>query len=169
MMSSSSSSHVNIPLEGLALPLIMTPTFCTPSVLYRFVLAVSQSPLLLCLSLFPPLSFCVFLSLSLYLSLPPPSLSLCVSLFLSSPPPLSLSPQILVLYECVDVVDVEEIVRYVKALQREDGSFVGDKWGECGLGRRYIPSQQVRMRGREMSFYLHVFYVVFTFSSYLWI
>ena len=33
------------------------------------------------------------------------------------------------LYDCVEVVDVEAVVRFVKELQRPDGSFVGDKWG----------------------------------------
>ena len=31
------------------------------------------------------------------------------------------------------MVDVEGIVSYVKVLQREDGSFMGDKWGEYDL------------------------------------
>ena len=34
------------------------------------------------------------------------------------------------LYDSVEVVDVEGIVSYVKGLQKSDGSFMGDKWGE---------------------------------------
>ena len=44
------------------------------------------------------------------------------------------------LYDCVEEVDVEGIVRFIKSLQRPDGSFIGDKWGvqegrgECSEG-----------------------------------
>ncbi|KAJ6662623.1 hypothetical protein lerEdw1_011760 [Lerista edwardsae] len=38
--------------------------------------------------------------------------------------------QILTLYESLHVVDVNKIVGYVKSLQKEDGSFAGDRWGE---------------------------------------
>ncbi|CAI8048861.1 Geranylgeranyl transferase type-2 subunit beta [Geodia barretti] len=38
--------------------------------------------------------------------------------------------QVLVLYDCVEVVDVEAVVTFVKGLQQPDGSFIGDKWGE---------------------------------------
>lgn len=38
--------------------------------------------------------------------------------------------QILCLYNRLDAVDQDGIVRYVAALQQDDGSFVGDKWGE---------------------------------------
>uniref|UniRef100_H9GH71 Geranylgeranyl transferase type II subunit beta n=1 Tax=Anolis carolinensis TaxID=28377 RepID=H9GH71_ANOCA len=37
--------------------------------------------------------------------------------------------QILTLYDSLQVVDVNKIVEYVKKLQKEDGSFAGDKWG----------------------------------------
>ncbi|KAM3841925.1 geranylgeranyl transferase type-2 subunit beta isoform 3-T3 [Vipera latastei] len=37
---------------------------------------------------------------------------------------------ILTLYDSLDVVDVNKIVSYVKSLQKEDGSFAGDIWGE---------------------------------------
>ncbi|KAM7162391.1 geranylgeranyl transferase type-2 subunit beta isoform 2-T2 [Macrochelys suwanniensis] len=37
--------------------------------------------------------------------------------------------QILTLYDSLHVVDVNKIVDYVKSLQKEDGSFAGDKWG----------------------------------------
>ncbi|XP_037762497.1 geranylgeranyl transferase type-2 subunit beta isoform X4 [Chelonia mydas] len=44
--------------------------------------------------------------------------------------------QILTLYDSLHVVDVNKIVDYVKSLQKEDGSFAGDKWAEdlehCG-------------------------------------
>ena len=32
--------------------------------------------------------------------------------------------------DCVDKIDVNGVVNYVKSLQLEDGSFTGDKWGE---------------------------------------
>ena len=33
------------------------------------------------------------------------------------------------MYDCVEVVDVEAVVTFVKGLQQPDGSFIGDKWG----------------------------------------
>lgn len=39
-------------------------------------------------------------------------------------------PQILSLYDNVNVIDVDKVVEYVRGLQQEDGSFAGDKWGE---------------------------------------
>ena len=83
----------------------------------------SIPPLNFHLSLFA-LSFPLSSFLSTTLS-PAPSLSLPLPLPLSLP-----HDQVLVLYDCVEVVDVEGVVRFVKALQRPDGSFVGDKWGE---------------------------------------
>ncbi|NXS45878.1 PGTB2 transferase, partial [Balaeniceps rex] len=38
--------------------------------------------------------------------------------------------QILILYDSLHVVDVNKIVEYIQNLQKEDGSFAGDKWGE---------------------------------------
>ncbi|XP_022912159.1 geranylgeranyl transferase type-2 subunit beta [Onthophagus taurus] len=38
--------------------------------------------------------------------------------------------QILCMYDRLDVIDVEGIVKYVVSLQQPDGSFSGDKWGE---------------------------------------
>ncbi len=38
--------------------------------------------------------------------------------------------QILTLYDSVDVIDKEGVVRYITGLQQPDGSFHGDKWGE---------------------------------------
>jgi geranylgeranyl transferase type-2 subunit beta len=38
--------------------------------------------------------------------------------------------QILCLYDAMDAIDIEAAVSFVKALQQEDGSFFGDKWGE---------------------------------------
>ena len=32
--------------------------------------------------------------------------------------------------DCVEKIDVNGVVNYVKSLQLEDGSFTGDKWGE---------------------------------------
>ncbi|MEQ2210325.1 hypothetical protein XENOCAPTIV_011886, partial [Xenoophorus captivus] len=41
--------------------------------------------------------------------------------------------QILCLYDSLDAIDVDKVVEYVKGLQREDGSFAGDKWGNQTL------------------------------------
>ncbi|XP_044265255.1 geranylgeranyl transferase type-2 subunit beta [Tribolium madens] len=38
--------------------------------------------------------------------------------------------QILAMYDRLDAIDVEAVVKYVKSLQQPDGSFTGDKWGE---------------------------------------
>ena len=38
--------------------------------------------------------------------------------------------QILVLYEKLDTLNVESVVGFIKGLQRPDGSFMGDQWGE---------------------------------------
>lgn len=37
--------------------------------------------------------------------------------------------QILSLYGCIELIDVDKTVEYVSKLQQADGSFVGDKWG----------------------------------------
>ncbi len=37
--------------------------------------------------------------------------------------------QICVLYDRMDLLDVDGIVRFILSLQRPDGSFTGDKWG----------------------------------------
>jgi len=38
--------------------------------------------------------------------------------------------QILCLFDAVDTLDCEKVVSYIVGLQRPDGSFSGDKWGE---------------------------------------
>jgi len=38
--------------------------------------------------------------------------------------------QILTMYKAVDRLDKEKVVRFLTNLQQEDGSFVGDEWGE---------------------------------------
>lgn len=38
--------------------------------------------------------------------------------------------QILCLYDNLDAIDVEGVVKYIVSLQLPDGSFMGDKWGE---------------------------------------
>ena len=40
--------------------------------------------------------------------------------------------------DCVEKIDVNGVVNYVKSLQLEDGSFAGDKWGE--VDNRYVTS-----------------------------
>ncbi|XP_045333845.1 geranylgeranyl transferase type-2 subunit beta isoform X3 [Leopardus geoffroyi] len=37
---------------------------------------------------------------------------------------------ILTLYDSINVIDVNKVVEYVQSLQKEDGSFAGDIWGE---------------------------------------
>ena len=39
--------------------------------------------------------------------------------------------QILVLYDSLETIDVDKVVQYISGLQQEDGSFYGDKWGQC--------------------------------------
>lgn len=41
--------------------------------------------------------------------------------------------QILTLYDAVDSLNIDTLVSWVAALQQEDGSFYGDKWGEFCL------------------------------------
>ncbi|XP_045469825.1 geranylgeranyl transferase type-2 subunit beta [Harmonia axyridis] len=38
--------------------------------------------------------------------------------------------QILCLYDSLDEIDVEGVIKYIVSLQQPDGSFAGDKWGE---------------------------------------
>ncbi|XP_010603436.1 geranylgeranyl transferase type-2 subunit beta isoform X2 [Fukomys damarensis] len=38
--------------------------------------------------------------------------------------------QILTLYDSINVIDINKVVEYVQSLQKEDGSFAGDIWGE---------------------------------------
>lgn len=38
--------------------------------------------------------------------------------------------QILCLYDNLNTIDIDGVVKYVKNLQLPDGSFMGDKWGE---------------------------------------
>lgn len=38
--------------------------------------------------------------------------------------------QVLCTYNRLDAVDVDGVIRYVQGLQKDDGSFTGDKWGE---------------------------------------
>uniref|UniRef100_A0A8C0KXF6 Geranylgeranyl transferase type II subunit beta n=1 Tax=Canis lupus dingo TaxID=286419 RepID=A0A8C0KXF6_CANLU len=41
--------------------------------------------------------------------------------------------QILTLYDSINVIDVNKVVEYVQSLQKEDGSFAGDIWGNVHL------------------------------------
>ena len=45
--------------------------------------------------------------------------------------------QVLILYDSVDQVDVEGVVKFVSNLQQPDGSFVGDQWGETMDTHKY--------------------------------
>ncbi|XP_017776237.1 PREDICTED: geranylgeranyl transferase type-2 subunit beta [Nicrophorus vespilloides] len=38
--------------------------------------------------------------------------------------------QVLCIYDRLDAINVEGVIKYVKSLQKDDGSFTGDKWGE---------------------------------------
>ena len=44
--------------------------------------------------------------------------------------PTLLLMQVLMLYDSLDLMDKEGAVKFVSSLQRPDGSFTGDKWGE---------------------------------------
>lgn len=41
--------------------------------------------------------------------------------------------QILTLYDSINVIDVNKVVEYVQSLQKEDGSFAGDIWGNVNF------------------------------------
>ena len=41
--------------------------------------------------------------------------------------------QILTLYDSINVIDINKVVEYVQSLQKEDGSFAGDIWGNVSL------------------------------------
>ena len=41
--------------------------------------------------------------------------------------------QILTLYDSINVIDINKVVEYVQSLQKEDGSFAGDIWGNVTL------------------------------------
>lgn len=58
--------------------------------------------------------------------------------------------QILTLYEKLDCVNTDEIVRYIKSLQKPDGSFAGDEWGKIYFS------------------YYWSFYQVYLFSLNVW-
>lgn len=47
--------------------------------------------------------------------------------------------QILTLYDSINVIDVNKVVEYVQSLQKEDGSFAGDIWGNVILILPNIP------------------------------
>ena len=34
------------------------------------------------------------------------------------------------IFDCLEEIDVEGVVKYVKGLQTDQGSFMGDQWGE---------------------------------------
>lgn len=34
------------------------------------------------------------------------------------------------MYNQLDKIDTDKVVEYVKSLQKDDGSFAGDEWGE---------------------------------------
>ena len=46
----------------------------------------------------------------------------------------SIPIQVLTLYDEINVCNVDRLVSWVAGLQQEDGSFYGDKWGECVCG-----------------------------------
>ena len=43
---------------------------------------------------------------------------------------ICLQIQVLTLFDALDAIDTSRVVAYVKSLQREDGAFCGDEWGE---------------------------------------
>lgn len=41
--------------------------------------------------------------------------------------------QILCIYDALDIIDIEKVVKYIKERQQPDGSFTGDCWGEVDV------------------------------------
>lgn len=41
--------------------------------------------------------------------------------------------QILCIYDALDVINVDKVVKYIKERQQPDGSFTGDIWGEIDV------------------------------------
>ncbi|XP_064395103.1 geranylgeranyl transferase type-2 subunit beta-like isoform X2 [Halichondria panicea] len=56
--------------------------------------------------------------------------------------------QILTLYDCVDTIDQEGVVRYITNLQQPDGSFHGDKWGEVDTRFSFCSLATLALLGR---------------------
>lgn len=56
--------------------------------------------------------------------------------------------QVLALYDKLDCVDADAIAAYVSALQNEDGSFSGDKWGEIDSRFSYCALLTLAILGR---------------------
>lgn len=46
--------------------------------------------------------------------------------------------EVLALFDKLDVLDIDKVTGYVASLQKEDGSFSGDTWGEVDTRFSYI-------------------------------
>ncbi len=56
--------------------------------------------------------------------------------------------QLLVLFERLDLMDVDRVAAFIVSLQQEDGSFVGDKWGEKDTRFSYCAVMGLSLLGR---------------------
>ncbi|KAG1672305.1 hypothetical protein FOA52_004320 [Chlamydomonas sp. UWO 241] len=59
--------------------------------------------------------------------------------------------QILALYDSLDLLDADEIARYVAGLQQPDGSFSGDEWGEIDTRFSYAALLCLSILGRTQA------------------
>jgi len=59
--------------------------------------------------------------------------------------------QILAMSDALDRVDADRVARYVASLQQEDGSFVGDEWGEVDTRFSYCALSALSILGRLRS------------------
>jgi len=55
--------------------------------------------------------------------------------------------QILVIFDKLDLVDREKVIRYISSLQNEDGSFSGDRWGEIDTRFSYCALSALSILG----------------------
>lgn len=55
--------------------------------------------------------------------------------------------QVLSLYGCIELIDVNKTVDYVSRLQQDDGSFVGDKWGEVDTRFSFCAFASLKLLG----------------------
>lgn len=53
------------------------------------------------------------------------------------------------------VIDVEKVVKYIKSMQQEDGSFFGDKWGEVDLRFSFLAIASLTLLNRLSEINVH--------------
>ena len=57
--------------------------------------------------------------------------------------------QILAICDRLDLLDKDRVAHYVASLQRPDGSFAGDKWGEVDTRFSYCALSSLAILGRR--------------------